>query len=111
MGYIMTARWLARTLDARWGLGPFRFGIESVFGFIPGVGDAVSVAVSAYQLLVAIRLALPPSKLARMLFNVALDLLFGFVPLLGDLADTVFKVHLRNQRIIEGHVDARDGLS
>lgn len=102
--HLKAARWLARLLDARWGLGPFRFGAEALLDLIPGVGDAVSVAVSAYQLLVASRLSLPRGKLVRMLVNIAIDLLLGFVPLAGDLADTIFKVHLRNQRIIERHL-------
>ena len=101
---LRTARWLARLLDARWGLGPIRFGAETVLDFIPGVGDVASAVVSAFQVLVALRVALPRQALLRMLVNIAIDLLLGLVPLAGDLADSVFKVHVRNQRIIDGYV-------
>ena len=94
-------------MDARWGFGPVRFGAETILNLIPVVGGLVSVIVSLYQLLVAIQLTLPPRKLIRMLLNVVVDGLCGVVPLLGDLVDAFFRVHVRNQRIIDGYMNTQ----
>jgi hypothetical protein len=100
------ARWLARNMDTRWRLGPFRFGLESLLRFVPIVGGTSSMAVSLFQVVVALRLRLPPARLARMAVYVGVDLTLGLVPYLGDLADIYFRVHVRNQRIIDRYVDA-----
>src|SRR4051812_13115470 len=49
------------------------------------------------------RLGLPQAKIVRMLGNVAVEAAFGVVPLLGDLADVVWKANLRNVDIIDEH--------
>ena len=103
--HLKAARWLARAMDARWHIGPLRFGIEPFFNLVPGLGDASSLAVSLYQIVLAMRLALPTSKIARMIVNVGFDFLFALIPVAGDLADLVFKVHLRNQRILDDHIE------
>ena len=101
------ARWLARSMDTRWGVGPVRFGAETILNLIPVVGGLGSVIVSVYQLLVAIQLTLPPRKLVRMLLNIVVDGLCGLVPFLGDLVDAFFRVHVRNQRIIDGYMNTQ----
>ncbi|MGI8552937.1 MAG: DUF4112 domain-containing protein [Dehalococcoidia bacterium] len=101
---LRTGRWLGRFMDSRWGFGPIRFGAETIVDLIPGVGDLISLGVSLFQLSLAFQLKLPRGKLLRMLLNIAADLSVGLVPVFGDAADTVFKVHLRNQQIIEDHV-------
>jgi hypothetical protein len=101
---LRTSRRLARFMDARWGVGRFRFGAESVVGLVPILGDAVSAAASIYQLNAARRLHVPRRDRAKMVRNVALDFALGLVPVVGDAADTLYKAHLRNQEIIERHV-------
>jgi hypothetical protein len=100
------ARWLAWSMDSRWRLGPLRFGLESLVRLVPVVGGTSSIAVSLYQIVLALRLRLPPNKLARMAMYVGVDLVLGLIPYLGDLADALFRVHLRNQRIIDRQLDA-----
>jgi hypothetical protein len=39
-----------------------------------------------------------------MVANVGVDALVGGIPVLGDLADTLFKAHVRNQRIIDDYI-------
>jgi hypothetical protein len=101
---LVLARWLARTMDGRWHLGPFRFGLESVLRFVPIVGGTSSLALSLYQVVLALRLRLPSRTLIRMAGNIAVDLTLGLIPYLGDLADAWFRVHLRNQRLIDRYV-------
>lgn len=105
---ITLARWLAQSMDSRWRLGPFRFGLESLFRFVPVIGGTSSLAVSLYQVLLALRLRLPPGKLVRMAAYVGVDLILGLVPYLGDLADVFFRVHLRNQRVIDRYLAGVD---
>jgi hypothetical protein len=38
------------------------------------------------------------------LVNVGVDALVGGIPVLGDVADTLFKAHVRNQRIIDDYM-------
>jgi hypothetical protein len=79
----------------------FRFGIDAIIGLIPGAGDLVGSLVGAYGLWVANRLGAPASVQGRMLLNLAIDALFGVVPLLGDIFDAAFKAHVRNRVLLE----------
>jgi hypothetical protein len=81
----------------------FRSGINSLIGLAPGVGDAVLALISLYFVYEAAGLGLPRRKLARMLWNVAVEAILGAVPVLGDLFDVVWKANLRNVDIIDRH--------
>jgi hypothetical protein len=81
----------------------FRFGINSVIGLAPGVGDVILALISLYFVYEAASLGLPRRKLVRMLWNVAVEAVLGAVPLLGDLFDVVWKANLRNVDIIDRH--------
>jgi hypothetical protein len=88
-----------------------RFGLDALAGLIPGVGDALTGGVSVYVLFAATRMGAPPSVIARMAGNIALDLLLGMVPLLGDVFDVGWKANTRNVRLLERHaVDPRGAL-
>ena len=101
-------RWLANILDTAVRLpGGFRFGADSIIGLAPGVGDAATGLIACYFVYEAHRLGLPKAKLMRMGGNVALDVVFGALPVLGDLFDTIFKANVRNLRIIEDHFAGR----
>jgi hypothetical protein len=78
-----------------------RFGLDPVVGLIPGAGDLITGFFSVMILLHALRLRVPKVIVARMLGNVALDLVVGAVPLLGDLFDAGFKANLRNMALLE----------
>ncbi len=82
----------------------FRFGLNSLVGLVPVGGDAILGAISLYIVYEAAQLGLPRPKLMRMLANVALEVVGGSVPLLGDLFDVALKANLRNIAIIEEHL-------
>jgi len=82
----------------------FRVGLESIVGLVPGLGDVVGGAFSAWIVLQAARLGAPRSLLARMGWNLLVDTAVGAVPLLGDLFDAGFKANLRNLALLERHV-------
>jgi hypothetical protein len=101
---LSSTRRLARLMDAQWGVGPLRFGLETMTDWVPGIGDLVSLGVSLYQLGVARQLGVPRRRRLRMAVNVGVDALVGGIPVLGDVADTLFKAHVRNQRIIDDYM-------
>ena len=86
-----------------------RIGFDALIGMIPGIGDAVSAALSAYIIWEARRLGLPRWKIARMIGNVALDTALGAVPLAGDVFDAFFRANKRNMRIVRDHIGRKHG--
>lgn len=99
---------LARLLDARWripGLN-LRFGVESLVGLVPGLGDAAGGLLSAYIIVRAAGHGAPSSLLARMAANVAIDTAVGAVPVVGALFDVYFKANMRNMRLLREHLEA-----
>lgn len=82
-----------------------RVGLDGVIGLIPGVGDLVTVAFGYLMLQEARRLGLPKHKRAAMLGNYLLDMVGGFVPVVGDLWDFAFKANRRNLRILQKHLE------
>jgi hypothetical protein len=97
---------LAWLVDAAFGVPGtgFRFGINSVIGLAPGVGDTLLGLVSLYIIHQAHLLGVPRHRLMRMLGNVVLEVVGGSVPVLGDLFDMALKANLRNIRILEDHL-------
>lgn len=86
-----------------------RVGFDALIGLIPGVGDAISTALSAYIIWEARQLGLPRWKIARMIGNVALDTALGAVPLAGDAFDVFFRANKRNMQIVRDHIARKHG--
>jgi hypothetical protein len=53
---------------------------------------------------VSTNLDLPKSVTMHMLWNIALDVAVGFVPVIGDVVDFAFKANLRNAKVLEQHL-------
>ena len=83
----------------------FRIGIDSIIGLIPVAGEAIGLVLALYLVLEAFKLKLPMKLIVRMLGNVLIDFLIGLVPLVGDLADMVFKANLRNMKLLRGYIE------
>ncbi|MDZ7955798.1 DUF4112 domain-containing protein [Nostoc sp. DedQUE09] len=82
----------------------FRIGIDPIIGLVPGAGDLISTAFSAYIIFLATRFGIPRQDLAKMIFNVGLETVVGTVPLVGDLFDAFYKSNIRNLAILEQHL-------
>ena len=106
-GSVDRARALTRILDDAIQIPGtnFRIGLDPIIGLIPGAGDVVAGAMSAYLLLVAQRAGAPTAVLLRMLGNLAVDSVVGAVPFLGDFFDAGFKANRRNLTLIERYLD------
>lgn len=81
-----------------------RVGLDALLGLLPGGGDVVGGAVSAYAIFAAAKLGAPASVIARMTLNVGIDALVGTVPLLGDLFDASWKANRKNVDLLEQYV-------
>lgn len=78
-----------------------RFGIDALIGLIPGIGDSLGAVISSYIILLAARAGAPRWTLGKMIGNVALETLIGFIPIVGDLFDLVWKANRKNVELFE----------
>jgi hypothetical protein len=83
----------------------WRFGVDALFGLIPGLGDVAGALVAVYALHVARGLRAPAAIQLHMLGNIAIDALVGTVPLIGDLFDFVFKAQTRNLALLDAWLE------
>jgi len=86
----------------------WRFGIDALFGLVPGLGDIVGAVVAVYALHVARTLRAPGAVQLHMLSNIAVDALVGTVPVIGDLFDFVYKAQTRNMALLDTWVESPD---
>ena len=100
---------LADLLDSRFripGLG-VRFGLDSLIGLVPGVGDVAALGPSAYLVYRAHRLGADRGTLGRMAANAGIDFVVGGIPVIGDLFDVGFKANRRNIELLKRHLHER----
>ncbi|MDQ4121926.1 MAG: DUF4112 domain-containing protein [Acidobacteriota bacterium] len=79
----------------------WRFGLDSLAGLIPGVGDTATTLVSFYILAAAVRYRVPKITILRMALNIAIDYLVGIVPFVGDLFDFAWKSNKMNMDLLK----------
>lgn len=98
---------LARFLDARFSLFGVKFGFDSLIGLLPGVGDAASASIGIYIIYRAWREGAGFFLILRMIWTWLLDLIFGSVPIFGDIFDIAFRSNLKNVRLLQKHLKKR----
>ncbi|KAG0322249.1 hypothetical protein BGZ97_007988 [Linnemannia gamsii] len=91
----------AKVLDTAIDLGVAKIGLDPILGLIPIAGDAITLAIAMRLIHTAQKADIPKSLTHQMLFNVALDFGMGLVPLVGDIADFLFKANQRNAKLFE----------
>ncbi len=98
---------LAELLDTKWVLPgtTWRFGLDSIIGLVPGIGDVVTTLMGAYIIVRARELGAPLHLQAAMVGNLAIDTLVGAVPLVGDMFDFAFRSNAKNVRMLKRHLD------
>ena len=85
-------------------IGPV--GLDALLGLFPIAGDAVAAAVSVSLIAQSLKYGIPREIIAQMLGNVLLDLLFGAVPGVGDVADMWFRSNSRNAALLRKYLEA-----
>ena len=78
----------------------WRFGLDSLIGLIPNVGDISTSLVSFYILVAGVRYGVPKITLVRMAFNIGLDYVVGAIPFIGDAFDFFWKANKQNMELI-----------
>jgi hypothetical protein len=77
-----------------------RFGLDGIIGLVPGLGDVIAGFLSLFIPFAAWVRGVPYVTVVRMLINVAIGLLVGTVPLLGDIFDIFWKANRRNYLLL-----------
>ena len=100
---------MAQWMDSRFNIPgtSIRFGIDSLLGLIPGVGDTVTLISTVYLLGVARTHDVPFNVQIKMVWNAFLDWLIGLVPIIGDVFDVGWKANLKNVSLIKEHTKTR----
>ncbi|WP_018479431.1 DUF4112 domain-containing protein [Pontibacter roseus] len=83
----------------------WRFGMDPILGLLPVVGDLASFSVSAMLILTMARHGASGKLVTLMLLNVAVDALFGSIPILGNIFDFAFKANDRNVRLLRAYYE------
>jgi hypothetical protein len=94
---------LSRVLDT-WFRIPgtsIRFGLDGIIGFIPGIGDFLAGAASCIIVLAAFFRGVPLVTVARMVTNLAVEIVVGMVPFFGNLFDIGWRANRRNYHLLE----------
>ena len=100
---------IAKLLDAKFqfpGTG-IRFGWDTIFGLVPGVGDIATLIPAGYLLHKGYALGARKRTIARMALNSGLDATLGAVPLLGDVFDLFFKSNVRNVALLRRELELK----
>lgn len=102
---VARVRSVARVLDAAVRIPgtDIRFGLDSILGLVPALGDVSGAVLSGYIIIASARLGVPPSVVVRMILNVAVDTGLGAVPVIGDVFDVAWRANIRNAELLEKH--------
>jgi hypothetical protein len=98
---------LSRVLDT-WFRIPgtsIRFGLDGIIGLVPGIGDVLAGLASTIIIIAAWVRGAPYVTIARMVVNLALDVVVGAIPFLGDAFDIAWKANRRNYALLIRHLE------
>jgi uncharacterized protein DUF4112 len=100
-------KWLAIIMDGLLRLPgtKFRFGLNPLIDFVPGIGDISAAFVSTSVLVYAVTRGLPKILLARMALNILINELVGIVPVLGSAFAFWFRANKRNYDLLQRHIE------
>jgi hypothetical protein len=79
-----------------------RFGLDGIVGFIPGIGDLIGGIASCIIIIAAWVRGVSYVTVARMVANVAIEVVVGSVPVLGDMFDIAWRANRRNYALLTG---------
>ena len=96
---------LATWMDSRFHIPgtSIRFGLDSLLGLLPGIGDTATLATTAYIIGKSKSHGVPSHITALMIWNAFVDWLIGLVPLIGDIFDVGWKANKRNVALLKEH--------
>lgn len=98
------AKFIATLLDSQFNVAGIRFGLDPIINIIPWVGDVIGVLLSLYILNIAREAKVSTIDMIRMVGNIVIDFIVGFIPFLGVIFDVAYKANLRNLIILEKYI-------
>ncbi len=105
--HLKTAVLLTKTLEHRFRIFGFEFGLDPLIGLFAGAGDILSALIGLYFVWIGVQIHVPSSKIFLMLWNLGIDFILGSIPLLGDIFDFAHKAHTKNLKILQEHYEGR----
>jgi hypothetical protein len=81
-----------------------RFGLDGIVGFIPGIGDLIGGIASCIIIVAAWVRGVSYVIVARMVANVAIEVVVGAIPVLGDMFDIAWRANRRNYALLTGSI-------
>ncbi len=97
------ARHLVRLLDDGLTIPGTRIGVglDALLGFFfPTLGDAATGLGSLALLVLAFQMRVPKVVVLRVVFNIAIDVLIGCIPIAGDAFDLFWRSNRRNLELL-----------
>ena len=82
-----------------------RFGLDGIVGFIPGFGDLIVGIACCIIIIAAWVRGVSYVTVTRMVANVAIEVVVGSIPVLGDMFDIAWRANRRNYALLVGSVD------
>lgn len=100
------ARRRAYILDMGFNICGIQFGMSSIIGIVPAIGDFLDLFMALMVLRTCSKVddGLPSAIRGKMIMNIILDFAVGLVPFLGDVADALFRANTRNVILLEEHL-------
>lgn len=86
----------------------WRFGLDSLIGLVPNVGDTLTSLASFYILIAGVRYGVPKITLLRMALNIGIDYVVGSIPFVGDAFDFFWKSNQQNMDLIRERATGKD---
>jgi hypothetical protein len=78
-----------------------KFGVDSLIGLIPTIGDWLSFGISSIVVLAIVRRGVGIGMLLKMMGNITMDATIGSIPIVGDIFDLKFKANRRNVAMLK----------
>lgn len=96
---------ISRIMDSKFTIPgtKFKFGVDPLIGFIPGLGDAASFAVSGILVYTMAKYGVSRKVVILMMLNIMADAILGAIPLIGNIFDFFYKANSKNIRLLKEH--------
>ena len=79
-----------------------RFGLDGIMGVVPGIGDVLGGIASCIIIIAAWIRGVSYVTVAHMVANVAIEVVVGSIPILGDAFDIAWRANRRNYALLTG---------
>ncbi len=99
--HLKYAKLIANLLDARFEFLGIRFGINTFFQVIPGIGDVIAAVLSLYIISIGIRMNVPGDVIAKMISNIVVSFIAGLIPFVGDTFYIFYRPNMRNVKLLD----------